>query len=96
MEIKRRINLKLAPYSENKFFSLLLSNDTYAKLKVLDIIFFKRNNNQRKCASLWYYTNENGQFRFRDLQLMEVAEFVLAILCNINGNEELRYDSILV
>lgn len=95
---KRYSAKKLITYSESQFFSLLGgNNDTSvcSNLRVLDAIMFKRDL-AHKAASLWYYTDQNGRFTFRNLNSMQIPELVIAILCNVNGTKELTHDSVIV
>jgi len=95
MEIKKHYTPQLLTYNQSQFFSLLAKTSNL-NIRVLDAIMFKKDSNTHKSASLWYYTDQNSQFNFRDLQAMEIHELVTIILCNINGTKELTHSSLVV
>ena len=94
---KRNNLLKYIAYNEFQFFSLLLScTSSSTNLKVLDVMIFKKENTSEKSASFWIYTTPSGQLRSRNLEGMDIGNLILAVLCNIEGNNNLTHDCVIV
>jgi len=94
--IKRFNTVQSASYNEFQFFAMLFANALSSKLKVLDIMFFKKDNTPHKQAPVWYYTTPFGQLHSRDLDSMELDDLVHAVLCNIKGASTITHNCIIV
>jgi len=94
---KKCKNPLMTNYSEIQFFTIILSNSSIIRnMRLLDLMFFRNVPNWQKRASLWLYTTPNGQLRSRDLGAMDLGDLVLAILCNIEGNNNLTHECLVV